>query len=98
MDQVKVAKRGFLKAKIIYADNSKGRLIYINTTFCEGLSADIYGYKREHPSFPEEPTSDQFFNEKQFEAYRELGYHIAWSMMKDDEVISDPIVKEVMEI
>lgn len=98
MDQVKVAKRGFLKAKIIYADNSKGRLIYINTTFCEGLSADIYGYKREHPSFPEEPTSDQFFNEKQFEAYRELGYHIAWSMMKDDEVISDPIVKEVMKI
>ena len=98
MDQVKVAKRGFLKAKIIYADNSRGRLIYINTTFCEGLSADIYGYKREHPFFPEEPTSDQFFNEKQFEAYRELGYHIAWSMMKDDEVISDPIVKEVMEI
>lgn len=98
INQVKVAKKGFLKAKIVYADNSKGRLIYINTTFCEGLSADLYGYKREHPSFPEEPTSDQFFNEKQFEAYRELGYHIAWSMMKDDEVISDPIVKEVMEI
>ncbi|MFZ3104127.1 MAG: patatin-like phospholipase family protein [Smithella sp.] len=98
INQVKVAKKGFLKAKIVYADNSKGRLIYINTTFCEGLSTDLYGYKREHPSFPEEPTSDQFFNEKQFEAYRELGYHIAWSMMKDDEVISDPIVKEVMEI
>ncbi|MFZ3157059.1 MAG: patatin-like phospholipase family protein [Smithella sp.] len=98
INQVKVAKKGFLKAKIVYADNSKGILIYINTTFCEGLSADLYGYKREHPSFPEEPTSDQFFNEKQFEAYRELGYHIAWTMMKDDEVISDPIVKEVMDI
>jgi hypothetical protein len=98
INQVKVAKKGFLKAKIVYADNSKGRLIYINTTFCEELSADLYGYKREHPSFPEEPTIDQFFNEEQFEAYRELGYHIAWSMMKDDEVISDPIVKEVMEI
>ncbi|MFZ2395543.1 MAG: patatin-like phospholipase family protein, partial [Smithella sp.] len=67
INQVKVAKKGFLKAKIVYADNSKGILIYINTTFCEGLSADLYGYKREHPSFPEEPTSDQFFNEKQFE-------------------------------
>lgn len=98
IDQVKVAKRGFLKAKIKYANNSEGRLIYINTTFCEGLSADLYGYKREHPSFPEEPTSDQFFNEKQFEAYRELGYQIAWRMMKDDEVISDPIVQEAMEI
>ncbi len=98
IDQVKVAKKGFLKAKIVYADNSKGRLIYINTTFCEELSADLYGYKREHPSFPEEPTIDQFFDEKQFEAYRELGYQIALKMMKDKDVMDDLIVKEVMDL
>lgn len=27
-------------------------------------------------SFPGEPTSDQFFDEAKFEAYRELGYQI----------------------
>jgi len=98
IDQVKVAERGFLIAEIVYADNSKGRLIYINTTFCEELSADLYGYKREHPSFPEEPTIDQFFDEKQFEAYRELGYQIALKMMKDKDVMDDLIVKEVMDL
>lgn len=93
---IKPAKKGFLMADIIYADNSKGKLLYINTTFCEGLSADFYGYKKEHPSFPEEPTGDQFFDEKQFEAYRELGYQIAWEMMRDDKVMKDDIVRKIM--
>ena len=98
MDGIKVAEKGFLTADIIYADNRKGKLIYINTTFCKGLDADLYGYKKEHPAYPEEPTSDQFFNEKQFEAYRELGYQIAWGMVNDKDVIIDPIVKDVIKI
>lgn len=34
-------------------------------------------YRREHPEFPSDPTSDQFFHEPAVEAYRELGYAIA---------------------
>ncbi len=43
---------------------------------CAGLSADIYSYWRANPDFPDEPTSEQFFDEAQFEAYRALGYEI----------------------
>jgi len=30
-----------------------------------------------HPDFPHQTTLDQFFDEEQFEAYRELGVHVA---------------------
>lgn len=75
------AGQGHLVATIKYADNSEGTLIYLTTTFFRGVSADLYGYKKAHPAFPDEPTSDQFFDEKQFEAYRELGFQAAWKMM-----------------
>jgi hypothetical protein len=83
----RVAERGYLFATIRYARsdeadaNTHGLLIYLNTTFFAGLSAALYGYRNAHPSFPDEPTSDQFFDEKQFEAYRELGYNTAMAMM-----------------
>ena len=47
------------------------------------LTADLYGYRKGHPEFPDEPTSDQFFDEKQFEAYRELGFQLTFQMLED---------------
>ena len=41
-----------------------------------GLGADIYAYWRAHPDFPDEPTSQQFYGEAQFEAYRMLGLQL----------------------
>jgi hypothetical protein len=38
---------------------------------------DVRRYAAEHAAFPHEPTSDQFFDESQFESYRALGCHIA---------------------
>jgi hypothetical protein len=48
----------------------------------EGLSTDIYSYKSAHPEFPHQPTVDQFFDEVQIEAYRELGYYLGWQMLE----------------
>lgn len=89
--EVPMAKRGYLVAPIRYAPvpgshtagptDDCGLLIYITTTFFKELDASLYGYRKAHPSFPDEPTSDQFFDEKQFESYRELGYQTAWRMM-----------------
>lgn len=44
-----------------------GCLIYLNTTFFKGLSADLQGYRREHPFFPDQPMSNQFFDEREFD-------------------------------
>jgi hypothetical protein len=38
---------------------------------------DVLNYAKEHPTFPQETTADQFFDEAQWESYRKLGQHIA---------------------
>jgi len=40
----------------------------------DALSLKAKGYKGAYPDFPDQSTADQFFDEEQFEAYRELGY------------------------
>lgn len=64
-----------------YADGMRGDILYIKPMLCAGLSADIYAYWRANPSFPDEPTSEQFFAEPQFEAYRCLGQQIVTKML-----------------
>lgn len=71
-----LAQRPFLLGSIRYADGSTGRILYIKPRLCAGLTADIYAYWRANPAFPDEPTSEQFFAEPQFEAYRALGQQI----------------------
>ncbi len=83
-----LARRGFAIAQIHYGgdDEKIGTLLYVKTTMTKKLPADVYGYKDAHPSFPDQSTADQFFDESQFEAYRELGYQIGKSMLRDDRV------------
>jgi hypothetical protein len=88
---VDTAEQGYLIGKITYDNGSEGTLIYIKTTITEGLPKDIYGYKSGHSDFPDETTADQFFDEKQFEAYRELGYQLGCRLE------GDPYVREKFE-
>lgn len=48
-------------------------LLVIKPNIIPRLSDDVRFYSVTHPSFPNEPTIDQFFNEAQFESYRQLG-------------------------
>jgi hypothetical protein len=78
-----LAKRAFAIADIHYpGGKEKGVLVYLKLAMIDKLSTDIYAYKGVHPEFPHQSTADQFFDEKQFEAYRELGYHVCWQMME----------------
>lgn len=85
-----VAETCYLVTPIDYNDGSgiESRLVYIKTTLANNFGADVHGYKRANPSFPDESTVDQFFDEVQFEAYRELGWQTARSMLSDKEVQS----------
>ncbi|MBF0417198.1 MAG: patatin-like phospholipase family protein [Magnetococcales bacterium] len=60
-----------------------GYLIYINTCLFDDLPQCVWTYQRMNKEFPEQTTADQFFDEAQFEAYRELGYHALQRMIKD---------------
>ena len=77
----KFADQGHMVANISYADGSTGTLIYLKTTLIRDVSFKVKGYAAQNPEFPDQSTADQFFDEVQFEAYRELGYRIADKML-----------------
>jgi len=83
-ENIKFAKKPYIVAEIIYPDNEPaGKLIYIKTTLTSDIPAELLSYKQLHPTFPDETTADQFFNEKQFEAYRVLGLHFTDSLINN---------------
>ncbi len=52
----------------------RGILVYLKPAICGGSEPyDVYSYSRASTEFPHEPTTDQWFRESQFEAYRMLG-------------------------
>jgi len=78
----KVARQGHLVGTIRYCDGTHGLLVYLKSTPIDRLSLKTKGYKAAHPGFPDQTTADQFFDEDQFEAYRELGYRLAQQMVE----------------
>jgi hypothetical protein len=68
---------------ILYPEGKTGVLVYIKSSLTGREPEDILTYDRENPDFPDESTGDQFFDEGQFESYRELGYQIASTCFKD---------------
>jgi len=72
-----LAERSCAVGRIAYADGSTGTLLYLKPTLTGEEPADIAHYARSHDCFPHQPTSDQFFDEAQFESYRRLGEDIA---------------------
>ena len=84
---VEFAERGYIKGTITYpGETEQGTFIFLKTTMVKGLDLALKGYKGKHPDFPDESTADQFFDEEQFDAYRELGYVIADKMINDQSV------------
>ena len=84
---VHFADQGYIKGKIIYPETNgdgtqvESTLILLKSTMIQHLGLLLKGYKGANPDFPDQSTADQFFDEEQFEAYRELGYEIAKKMI-----------------
>lgn len=76
------ASKGYLHATIRYKGGKVGELYYIKSTMIQEARVRTRSYKFEHPEFPDETTADQFFDEAQFAAYRDLGYNTATDMIE----------------
>jgi hypothetical protein len=63
--------------RVHYPDGAIGLLLYIKLSVTGNESELIRRYRTIHPDFPHQSTLDQFFDEEQFEAYRQLGVHAA---------------------
>jgi hypothetical protein len=61
-------------ATATHNDQLVSTILVIKPTIIEGLPEDVINYHVSNPTFPQESTADQFFNEAQWESYRKLGY------------------------
>jgi hypothetical protein len=89
----KLAAKGFASGTITYPANGSeteknGKIFLVKSTLLPDLPGDLYGYKARHADFPDQTTSDQFFDENQFEAYRELGYRAAGRLCRETNLSS----------
>jgi uncharacterized membrane protein YidH (DUF202 family) len=73
-----VVKRGWAVGTIKYPGTKQlGIILYLQAAPVTGMNADTVSYWRRNVDFPNQTTADQFFDEEQLEAYRELGMAIA---------------------
>jgi len=81
-----VSERQYAVGSIAYPDGEQGMFIYLKLSRSGAEPQYVQFYRKQHGAFPHESTSDQFFDETQFEVYRALGAHIADGALKDPEV------------
>jgi hypothetical protein len=75
-------KQHFAVGTIHYPEGD-GYLLYIKSSLTGDENVYIEEYKAANNDFPHQTTADQFFDEKQFEAYRALGNHIGITIFKE---------------
>jgi predicted acylesterase/phospholipase RssA len=95
------ADHGFLWATIKYHRHAirggpaEGIIVYLKTAMIKEIGIKAKGYKGAEPNFPDQSTGDQFFDEEQFEAYREVGYRIADTMVRDTQLDIRRVIREI---
>ena len=72
----------WVRGKVRYQGSGEpAEILYIKTKMLRDLPEDVNSYRRAHPPFPDQSTADQFFDEAQFEAYRELGFQVGKGLL-----------------
>lgn len=56
-------------------------LVFVKPRLTQQASLDLVQYQAAHPAFPQEPTADQFFDDEQWESYRQLGMCLGESLL-----------------
>ncbi len=74
---------GAIRYDYLNAHASLGTLVYIKPALTGDEPPDLENYAGKNTAFPQQPTADQFFDESQFESYRELGHHTAWAVFAE---------------
>jgi hypothetical protein len=83
---LKTGRSGYSVGEIEYHDGSKGTLIVLKSVLRPDVPIDVLQYAMSNAVFPNQATADQFFDERQFEAYREVGYAVCRKMLDGNAV------------
>ena len=97
-----LSQRPYVVARLKYppvpGDNqTEGVLVWLSTTMTRGQKPDVVRYRETDPDFPFHSTGDQFFDQSQFEAYRELGHTAARILCTDAGLDDEPLTRSRLE-
>jgi hypothetical protein len=76
-------------------DAPTGKLVYIKPLLQKNEPVDVRNYAAEHPGFPHETTTDQWFSESQLESYRMLACHTMEEILQGAK--ANPTVDEFFQ-
>ena len=86
LEDIKLGHAYATLAHVNYPFEPPSTLLYIKAAVIGDEPRDILNYRETNPSFPQQTTADQFFNEAQWESYRKLGEHIGSQVFQDPAV------------
>jgi len=75
------AKSHVTRGEIHYRNGKTGQILYFKSCLTGNEPNDVRDYRRLYSEFPQQSTADQWFDESQFESYRELGLFAANSVL-----------------
>ena len=78
-----LSKSHYSLGSIHYGNGETGRLLYLKLSVTGTEPEYLHYYRVQNPTFPHQSTSDQYFDETQFEVYRALGSHVAQAAADD---------------
>ncbi|MBW0238370.1 hypothetical protein [Pseudomonas sp. D1HM] len=67
-----------------------GLMLYLKLSLTGDETELLKRYRLVSPEFPHEATTDQFYSEEQFEAYRQLGVHVAEGVFSSALLTENP--------
>ena len=76
LDGKGLSRSHFRFCRITYPGGQSGYLLYLKLSLTGNEGEFLRRYRLDEPAFPHHSTTDQFFSETQFEAYRSLGEHV----------------------
>jgi hypothetical protein len=98
-----LSRSHFRFCKIRYPTGDKenpweiGNLLYVKLSLTGNEGEFLKRYRLDEPMFPHHSTSDQFFSETQFEAYRALGEHVGEKLFMK-AIIEELAVKQSIKL
>jgi len=81
----RLSERSVVSGTISYGDGWTGRLVLAKASLTKETPAGVLAHaaRQKKATFPNDSTGDQFFDESQFNAYSELGRHIATEAVRE---------------
>lgn len=70
--------------RIDYGDGQEGQIVCLKLGLSGREPRDVLSYAAKNLDFPHQSTSDQFFDDNQFESYRALGEFISEQLFEDN--------------